>query len=394
MLDSIVIAQSGLNGHQKGLKTISNNVSNMNTVGFKASVANFADACSSDQAGGNAYGPGQGFGGAGLDVRTATLNLRAGELHQTGNDLDAAVNGDGYFVFRDEEGSLFYSKDGQFEFDGKSQLIGRTSGLKVLALDAGGKLKPVDLSGFKTNPPKATTTVVLDGNLSSTATSHSIDTLKVYDALGGEHTLKLTFATDVNKAPGVWTVSVLEGTNELVKGEFRFTGGLKDPATTALKFQVSSNGGGTTPIELSLADSATSFSTGTTSGLALKNQDGYGLGTITKTVLNDKGQIELTYSNGQTSKTEALALARFASGGQFIDAGQSMFVYQGADSPELRTAGNDLKIATQTLEYSNVDLTDQFSNLILMQRGYQASSQVLSTANDMIQELFDMKGRR
>jgi flagellar hook protein FlgE len=393
MLDSILIAQSGLSGFEKGLKTIGDDVSNMNTIGYKAATASFSDVYVTDQSGGNSQGAGAGLGGSGVDVHTATLDLSAGQLQQTGNALDAAVDGNGFFVFEDAQGNLLYSKDGQFQFDSNHTLVGRVNGLKVLGVDAAGKLAPIDLTPLSTNPPKATSTVVLDGNLSSSQTSFTVDSVSVYDALGGTHALTLNLTADTS-TPGLWSVSVLEGTTQLTSGQFRFTGGLKDSASDTLSFSIDSGGGATSTVSLSLADTATSYSTGTTSSLALKSQDGYAMGTISSTTLDEKGVATITYSNGQTAKAGTIALAMIDSGENLVSAGQALYKYQGQQKPKIQAPDDHTKLVTQSVEASNVDLTTEFSNLILMQRGYQASSEVLTTANEMIQALLDMKGRQ
>jgi flagellar hook protein FlgE len=125
----------------------------------------------------------------------------------------------------------------------------------------------------------------------------------------------------------------------------------------------------------------------------MKSQDGYASGALSAASLDEKGVVKLTYTNGQKADAGTLALAQIDNGSLLVNTGESLYSYSG-EPPEIRVADADLKIKIHSVETSNVNLTDEFSNLILMQRGYQASSQVLSTANDMIQELFDMKGRR
>ena len=391
MIDSIFTAMSGLQGHQRGLNTISNNVANMNTPGFKGSHVDFTDLFSGGQGTGQ-QASGDATGGRGLDASHVSLDLRAGEIKETGRDLDLALNGNGFFVVEDETGTLHYTRNGAFEFDAKGVLVGRGNAMKVLAHDANGKLTEISLDGRRTNVPVVTTEVLLSGNLSSTDTEHTIDELAVFDKLGGKHTLKLTFTNDGVTTPGSWIVAVFEGTTQLGTGKLSFDGG--KPSVDKLKLSLALAGTDAIDVDFTLDTDATGFSSGTTSTLALKSQDGHEAGQITSLSFDDHGVLKLAYSNRQKVDGPRLALAEVQDDRGLIADGAAVYTYTGRKPPTLREAGDDLRITAKSIELSNVDLTSEFSALILMQRGYQASSQVVSTANDMLQELFDMKGHR
>jgi flagellar hook protein FlgE len=128
--------------------------------------------------------------------------------------------------------------------------------------------------------------------------------------------------------------------------------------------------------------------------LRVSEQDGYAPGAITGETFDEKGVLQIAYSNGQTVDGPSLALARIADTGGLLARGNSLFEYRGGQTVERRRAGDDLTVNRGSLELSNVDLTQQFGELILLQRGYQASSQVISTANDMLQELLQMRSSR
>jgi flagellar hook protein FlgE len=130
------------------------------------------------------------------------------------------------------------------------------------------------------------------------------------------------------------------------------------------------------------------------STLAVQSQDGFGTGNLTGEKFDANGVLKLSYSNGQTTDGPKLVLASIADLGAITEIGNSQFTYHGAQPAILRSAGDDLKVVSGSLEGSNVDLTREFSELILMQRGYQASSEVLSTVNEMLQQLFDVRGQR
>jgi flagellar hook protein FlgE len=392
MIESIFIAMSGLQGHQRGLKTISNNVANMNTPGFKGANPNFTDMLGGGP-GGAGFAASGDASGQGLGSSQTLLDLRAGELRQTGRDLDLALQGNGFFVVQDDAGGLHYTRAGSFEFNADGVLVGRGHGMKVMGRDASGKLVPIKLDGLKLNTPKATSEIVLTGNLSSTDTEHTIDAVVVHDKLGGQHTLR--FELKVNSTtPGTWLVTVFEGTKQVGSGEVKFENGLPAPGSSPVALQLALEGVDPANVALVLGTDVTGFSSGTTSTLGVKSQNGHALGQISSLKFDERGVLKITYTNGESAEGTHLILAQVRDEAALVADGESLLSYHGTESPLLREGSDDLKVSGQSIELSNVDLTEEFSALILMQRGYQASSQVLSTANDMLQELFDMKGRR
>lgn len=389
MIDSILTAMSGLQAHQRGLNTISSNVANMNTPGFKGSQVDFTDVFN----GSSDHSDGHAASGRGVAASRVSLDLRPGEIKQTGRDLDLALNGDGFFVVRNEAGLLRYTRSGAFEFDDDGVLVARGNAMKVLGHDVDGRLVEIGLDGKRTSAPAATTEVLLSGNLSSTDTDHTIEELAVFDRLGGKHTLKLTFTNNSSVTPGTWVVAVFEGTNQLGTGELAFDTSGK-PTGTGLELDLPLANADPIRVNFALDPGATGFASGTTSTLALKKQDGRASGDITGISFTEGGVMKIAYSNGETIDGVTLALAEVADSAGLLADGAGLYLYQGASEPTLRKAGDDLSIAAKSLEQSNVDLTSEFSALILMQRGYQASSQVVSTANEMLQQLFEMKGGR
>jgi flagellar hook protein FlgE len=391
VLDSIFIALSGLRGHQRGLDVISHNVANMNTPGFKGSTVGFADILGPD---GGRSGAQDAAGGGGLDAPRTTLDLRAGDTQQTGRDLDLALEGDGSFVFRDAEGALRYGRGGAFEFDARGRLVGRGHGLQVLARAAGGALEPIALDGLRLSAPHATTELRLTGNLSSTATEHAIDPLVVYDRLGGAHTLRLAFTRAAAAGFERWTVQASEAGRALDQAVLEFAGGRPLAGAAPLKLRLDLGQAEPSEVALVLGPEVSAFSSGSSSTLALDTQDGHASGSIATLGFDAGGRLQVGYSNGRTASGARLVLAELHDDGGLQPLGEGLFGHAGGQAPRLREAGEDLRVKGGTLELSNVDLTREFGALILMQRGYQASSQVLGTANQMLQELFDLGGRR
>lgn len=394
MLDSIYIGMSGLTGYSKGLRVIANNSANLNTPGFKSATLQFADQFYSNGSGeGGGTGGDGGQVGHGLNTHSTQFNFSQGELRQTGNDLDLAVNGEGLFVLKGDDGQTRYTRAGQFEFNSEGLLVSRTDSAKVMARAQDGSLSTVSINGLKTNAASATKTVTITGNLSSTESQTTVS-VKVLDAAGGAHTLTLKLSADSAAGAGNWKAELLDGTTSVGTGTLVFVGGSPTAETAKMSFTYKPTGVAEMPLTFDLSADVTSFAANDLSTLVAK-QDGYTAGSLTKATFDDAGVLIATYSNGQTAKGPKLALARFDSLEAVESSGDNSFI---ATDPRAWTVGNANSgwfgtVQSGSVEISNVDLSREFSDLVIMQRGYQASSQIVSTANEMIQELFSMKNK-
>lgn len=390
MIDSIYIAETGLKGFEKGLQNISGNTTNLNTPGFKASTTQFADMFYNDSLASNGDS-GSGQVGLGLSTLGTTINFAQGQFQTTGNVLDLAVNGQGYFVLQDSDGNVHYTQDGQFKFDSDGNLISSTSGEKVMALGSDGTLTPITLTNLKTGAAKATSTVTFSGNLSSSATTDSINSVTVIDSTGSSHTLKVNFAP-VTGASGSWTVTLMDGATTVGSGTIAFSSGEPVSGSDTVALTYTPSGATAMPLTLDFSSNVTSFDSGTSSTLAVASQNGFGSGTLTKETFDATGTLVLAYSNGQTVKDKQLALAQFNSPDDVEQLGSNEFKSKGGHDWLIGVAssGGFGAIQSGVVEMSNVDLSQQFSALVIMQRGYQASSQIVSTANDMMTALFGM----
>lgn len=389
MIDAIYTAMTGLKGNERGLSNISSNVANMNTPGFKGSHVDFTDYFSGGEEGAQSHTADR----RGLDSSHVSLDLRSGEIKSTERDLDVAIDGSGFFVVRDENEELHYTRNGRFEFNDQGDLVTQGVAMKVLSRDADGKLAGVSLVGKRNNAPVVTTEVVLGGNLSSNSTNNpTIDNVTVFDKLGGQHALKLVFTKDGATSVGGWTVTVSEGTTQLGTGKYTFTGEV--PTLSEATIPLSFANAETFEVRFKLGPDTTSYPTSDVSTLAVKSTDGRTSGQISTLTFDDRGILKIGYSNGQKVDGPTLILAEIQDNAGLVASGNSTYSYVGANPPVLRAPAADMRITAKSIELSNVDLTSEFSSLILMQRGYQASSQVLSTANDMLQQLFEMKGQR
>jgi flagellar hook protein FlgE len=389
MLDSINVGVSGLLGYERGLRVIANNTTNMNTPGYKSSTLQFSDLfyASSPGAGGQGLRLGQGVTTTGTH-----LDFRQGELRQTGNEFDLALEGDGLFMLRDAQGATRYTRDGEFQLDAEGVLVHRGDGSKVMGVRSDGTLGEISTAGLHAAAGKATATAKFTGNLSSTTTDQTVGSIKVFDAAGGEHVLSAKFTNLGPDKPQSWKVELFDGSTSVGTSQIDFSDGRPTAATSRLTFNYAPAGQSTQVLTLDLSSDVTSFASGSLSTLAMSSEDGFGPGALTKLSFDATGTLVATYSNGQTTRGARLSLGRFTSEDAVEDLGGNLFAEANGVAWEHGVAGGNgfASVRAGSLEMSNVDLSREFSDLVIMQRGYQAASQVVSTANDMLQELFGM----
>jgi len=393
MLESIYVGMTGLLGYSRGLRVIANNTANLNTPGFKSSSLQFADMFYTS--GGTSGSTGQGeHMGFGLNTAGTTMSFKQGELRQTGNDLDMAIDGQGLFVLKDTQEKITYTRAGQFKFDTDGTLVSRINGEKVMSMDGNGNFAPISLTGKMINLGKPTSRVDFSGNLSNTVTDQTAGGITVVDGGGTGHALSIKFTVKSSDQAGTtMKVELLDGSTVVHTGEMVFVNG-KPTAATAI-MQASYTPTGQPPMALTLDFSSDVVLFAGQTSLKVDSQDGVGPGTLAGAAFDTTGTLVMTYSNGQTVKGAKLALARFDSQDAVGSIGDNQFeaLDQNAWHYGAASQGEFGKVQSGRVEISNVDLSQEFSDLVIMQRGYQASSQVISTANDMLQELFSMKSR-
>ncbi|MEP6501868.1 MAG: flagellar hook-basal body complex protein [Betaproteobacteria bacterium] len=390
MLDAIFIGMSGLNSYAEGLRVISNNAANLNTPGFKSSSLQFGDMFYTAS---GADGSLDGQTGFGVGTFGTSLNFKQGDMQQTGNSLDLGVDGQGLFTVRDDNGNLHYTRDGQFSFNTDGVLVDKTDKAKVVGVNASGAQAIFSLDGFRSYAAKPTANVVFHGNISTTQSTVSVATVNVLDAAGGSHTLSLTL-TRVVATPGQWAVSIKDGTTEVGTGTLEFTSTAIVPASSKIALSYQPTGSFAEPITLDFSTDVTSFASGDSSTLAQTSQDGLAGGTLTGVTFDASGTLVYAYSNGQTTNGNRLQLARFDTPAAVKSSGNNEFdqINPAQWHTGMASAEGFGSIKSGVVEVSNVDMSQEFSELVIMQRGYQASSQVVTTANEMLQQLFSMAG--
>ncbi len=385
MFGSFFIGLSGMQAYSAGLRQISNNITNLNSVGFKSADLQFSDVFGSGN--GNLDNPGYG-----VSLDQSRLDLAQGELRQSNNDLDLAIDGDGFLVLLDDA-EQFFARTGSFEVNSDGYIVLSGTDYRLTVLDESGNPTAVSIDAFRASEPAATTRIVFSDNLSSTATSFDLPDVTVYDASGEAATWRIRFERAATDPAGEWaiTVSTSEGAS-VGSAQLRFNGGVIEPASAEILIEDANSD---RSVILDFSQNVSSFSSGSVSTLRAVDVDGYGLGEITSITVNDDGAIEIGYSNEQTETIGEVTIATFRDP-------QALEQTNGGLLRATTTGGRDFltsrdpatgKVLSNRIEASNVDLSEQFGDLILVQRGYQASSQVVSVSNDMVQQLFGLRGQ-
>lgn len=399
MLRSLFSGISGLRSHQTMLDVTGNNIANVNTTGFKASQIQFQDTLS--QMLNAASGPQDGVGGqnpaqVGLGVQVAgiTTNFTQGASQLTGRSTDMMISGDGFFVVR-QGTQQYYTRAGSFDFDSTGQMVLPGDGAMVQgwAADANGVIdtsRPVgDIKvGVGTvMPAKATTRTPFSGNLQADAAVDKTKTVsvKAYDALGNAREVELSFT----KTATGWTMRATDGTESLPA----------DPADPPIAITFDAAGQPTFAETTFTLSGVTVDLTGITGlagvdTIAADKQDGYAAGILESFTLGSDGTINGAFSNGLKQDLGRIAMASFTNPSGLSKAGGSLFTTTvNSGDPQIGSAGTGGRgtMSSGSLEMSNVDLSTEFTQLIIAQRGFQANSRVITTSDEVLQELVNLK---
>lgn len=380
MFQALYNSLSGLFSFSRSLDTVSNNVANMNTPGFRGNDS-FSQNIS---------------GGRGTSISGEGIRTNSGDIRQTTNPTDLAIDGNGYFILRDQNGNFYYTRAGQFRFDENGLLVDTVTGYEVMAFDAQGNLQNIDLDGYRTLPPQATSNIRMNGNIAPGTPSVTIGSIQIYDTTGALHTLSATLTDNSATTPGSYTVSVVDETGATVgTGEVRFgTDGTPVATFNTLALNLT-YGGVAQTVTLNFGtpgafDGATRL-TGIASNLKAQVTDGHSLLGVTSLSFDEEGVLQLVYSSSEKREGPQLALATFPSDSAMEMVGGRMIAGTSVTQREIGRAGaNGMgQIAGSSLEMSNVDLNQEFADMIIIQRGYQASSRVMTVSNEMIEQLYN-----
>ncbi len=410
MIRSMYAGVSGMRSHQIMMDVVGNNIANVNTQGYKRSQVLFADVLSQIDA--NAAAPTEDIGGrnpaqVGLGVQMSGTAQQFGQgfLQITNRELDVAVQGDGFFIHT-IAGEQLYTRNGAFFMDADGRLVTSRGGLvQGWTADTTGNIDtntPIDnisLPIGNQNPPVVTSEIKLGGNLPSDALvgDQLFASLEIFDAGGNTQELDLTFEKTNNDE---WTVTASYGDPAvpvtLTDNVMTFTDG---EMVTPADFNINMAAGqipGVNDVSLTVGGVGKRRITqyGTINSLTVVTQNGAPGGVMQTMRIATDGVILGTFSNGLTSPIGRLALASFSNpeglervtGTNWKGSVNSGLAQIGSTS----TGGRGL-IAPGTLEMSNVDLALEFTELIRSQRGFQANSRVVTSADELLQEIVNLK---
>lgn len=390
MLRALYSAISGLRSHQTMLDVTGNNIANVNTTGFKSSQTQFQDTLSQlvrGASGAQAEAGGSNPAQIGLGVQVAGIstNFSQGSAQATGRSTDMMISGDGFFLVQ-SGGETLYTRAGSFSFDASGRLVtpdgalvqGWTANNGVLPT-TGGAVGNITLPQNAVAPAVKTTSVTMTGNLPSGAAVGDVVTrdVDVYDAVGDARTISVQFT----RTAAGWDTKATDGAT-VVNGAMTFNAAGK--VATGGTITVSG-----IAIDLTKATGFADLNT-----LAASGQDGRGPGTLQSFSLSKDGTLVGSFSNGATEPIARIALATFVNPGGLEKAGGSTYrtsINSGIAKLGTAGAGGVGSLMGGALEMSNVDLSQEFTNLIVAQRGFQANARIITTSDEVLQELTNLK---
>ena len=418
MPGSFSSALSALSAMATAVDVVGNNLANLNTTGFKGSSVSFRDLVT--QSMGSGLGETQvGFGTA---QPLTFRNFTQGSVQTSGGLLDAAIQGDGFFILRDDAGKTVYTRAGNFLTDKNGNLMTNT-GLHVQgwstinpltgAVDTVGAIGNIVVPVGTLKTPTITTNFTIDMNLDSTAkadaTSLTSAPMVVYDSLGSAHALKLNFQ---KTAANQWSYSVTIPGEEVTAGTagspFEITNGtltfdsngkLTDPASgSPVAFDITGFTDGAADQHLTwdpytAAGVARITQFGQPSALSSSSQNGSGAAQLIRVGLANGGGILAQYSNGDQVVVAQLGLASIRNPDSLLAVGDNNFTLSARSAiPAVGTPGTGGRgtIVGGALEASTVDIAHEFTNLIVYQRGYQANARVVTAQDQLSQDTINL----
>lgn len=444
MMSSLYTGVSSLSSNQMKIDVISNNIANANTIGYKYQTVTFEDTLYQTMSGATA--PDGDSGGlnpmqVGLGVTIGSMSTvnTMGSFQYTGNPTDLAISGEGYFVVMTPEGTYNFTRAGNFGVDSEGNLITsegyQVCGWQEMTLQEDGSYaftttsspQPIniyDLNGNSsiTVAPSVTTQVTMSGNLDAgnevqgiamdnignvdDLEADYVSPLTIFDELGGSHTVQMNYYkcyTETNDNGEVetsyyWSLTDDDG-NVLEDGYLKFDGEgqILDDDNYPLELSVTFDPGvenGTNSFNFDLDLSATTMY-GSESNVLPMHIDGNGAGELMDFTIDANGVIMGFYSNGEQQPLGVMSIATFDNPQGLLKTGNNMYEatpnsgdFNIGNPPGTNGAG---ELSVGTLEMSNVDLSKEYSELIVAQRGYQASTSIISTVDELLQELINLK---
>lgn len=424
MLQALLAGVASIKAQQTRMNVIGNNLANVNTTAFKGSRVTFQDMMSQTLRG--ASRPGTSLGGRnalqiglGVFVAGTDTNVEQGSLNATNRPGDLAIQGNGYFVVSNGS-ALSYTRDGSFDLDANGDLVMKATGQRVMGwrADAFGAIdnnQPIDPTSSINIPVgqqsavQQTTEVTMAGNLKGTAAATDTwsTTVRVFDSLGGPHDIKISFTnhqtpptgTPPTGATSSWDWTATEGTTTVGSSSgtgnaplyFDGEGKLLNPTSMgALTVPAS---GSAPAFDLSVNFGAIS-QLSTDSSVQPLSQNGYPAGSLQGFTVGPDGVVTGVFTNGLTRQLGQIGMANFPNPGGLESIGSNEWRQtdnSGIGAIGAANSGGRGTINSGFLEQSNVDIGTEFTDLIITQRGFQANTKVVTTVDEMLQDLINIK---
>jgi flagellar hook protein FlgE len=413
MIGSLFAGMVGLNVNSTSMTVLGDNIANVNTTAFKSNRSSFANILASSLAGSVSSDVGRG-----VQFQGTTPMWTQGTIENTNNPTDMAINGSGFFVLQDGGGANFYSRAGEFYFNRDGDLM-NLSGLYVQGYEVTGTnpdgtlvlgaVTNINASAQGSSPPVASSTLSVDVNLDSdTATLGTYaTTTTVYDSLGNAIPLTITFT---KTGANAWTASPSVPPTVAAAADvgmsfpdltFDASGNLNAVAGFPPQITINNLLSAATPMTIdwgiydatgASSGSLTQYSSPSTT--TFQNQNGYPSGTLRTVDVNEFGVVTGSYSNGQLKPLFQLVMADFPSYYGLNKMGKNLYSESLESGPALfgtPQSGRLGSISTNAVEMSNVDLAAEFVKMITTQRAFQANSRVITTSDEILNELINLK---
>ena len=413
MFTSFSTALSALGAHSTAIDVGGNNLANLNTPGFKSSAVSFYDLVT------QSLGAGLGETQVGFGVgRPITIRqFSQGAIQSSTGPLDAAIQGDGFLVVQNPSGATLYTRGGNLQVDKSGNLLTAT-GNRVQGwtevngvVDTNKPISNITVPVGSLKAPLQTKTFSFDMNLNASGvvgdpTGVSSATIEVYDSIGDSHMISVAFTKSTTANAWDYSISVPDADVATpitpVTGTLTFgtDGKLADPASDGTMPSISitglNDGAGQLDLTWNLYDGATPRFTqfAQPSAISANAQDGSPAAQLVRVGLADGGQLLAQYSNGQQTVVGQLAMASIRNPESLIAVGNNNY------QPSARSAlpavgvpgtGGRGSIIGGAVEYSTVDIAREFTNLIVLQRGYQANSKVVTAVDELSQDTINLK---
>ena len=408
MLQAMYSGISAIQAQQESMDVIGNNIANVNTTAYKAGRVTFQDQLSQTIQGAGA--PTASIGGTdpqqiGLGVRVGSVDtlMAQGGLQSTTRPTDMSIQGNGYFMLGDSTG-VSYTRDGSFSLDSSGTLVNASTGSFVLGwkADPNGKIDTtqqispashlsIPVGGLTAVQP--TSGIAFGGNLSAEstlATPAYTRSVKVYDSLGEPQNLTLSFSRDATAQTWDWSASGDAGATG--SGKVTFDSNGKQTGTTGTLTLTPTDGASTGQVITPDFSAVTQISG--SSSASPTSQNGFGPGTLQSFSVDESGAISGIFNNGLTRILGQVALSDFPNPAGLERAGGNAFrtsINSGLPSVGTALTSSLGKISTGYLEQSNVDLSTEFTNMIVTQRGFQANTKIVTTVDQMLNDVIQMK---